>query len=529
VKIDKTVAIVGKRVPAKQSKALSARWAVIRSSRKGAKTRRISMDVREIEAAACDAKKAGMQCVVVIGIGFVGTAVVANLAGITKRGKPLFFVVGLEKDNPEGAARVTRLNCGKSPIYVNDQNLGQVIFSSWKEHRNIAATCDPVVLPHADYVVICINLDLIRTPGQPSDFVMPIDSYASVMRMVGRRIRPDTLVTIESTLPVGMCDKVLYPALCAGYAEQGVDTHANPPLLAYCYERVMPGPGYLQSVSNHWRSFAGVNEESNRQAEAFLGKYVNTKEYPLWRHKSTRAAEIGKLMENAYRATNIAFIEEWAKLAEDTGVDLFDVIASIRCRKGTHDNMMLPGLGVGGYCLTKDALLAAFGAEKLVGAPAELPFSRRAILTNEQMPLRAVEWIKAHFNGSLAGMNALLVGVTYRPGVADTRASPSEIVARALIDESCQVQAYDRLIERWQELPDVTVHSDFDKAIKDKQIVVIALPDPGYRQQNLPQKIAASVAPGGIVIDPWDLIGDQTAKELKDKQIAIRIYGRGDI
>lgn len=470
-----------------------------------------------------------MECVVVIGIGFVGTAVIANLARIAKRGKPLFFVVGLEKDDLEGAAKVARLNCGKSPIYANDQNLGQVIFSSWKEHRNIAATCDPDILPQADYVVICINFDLIRTPGQISDFTMPIDHYISVIRMVGCRIRPNTLVVIESTLPVGMCDRVLYPALCAGYEERGVDTRENPPLLAYCYERVMPGPGYLRSVNNYWRSFAGVNEESNRKAESFLGKYVNTEEYPLWRHKSTRAAEISKLMENAYRATNIAFVEEWAKLAEDAGVDLFDVIASIRCRKGTHDNMMLPGLGVGGYCLTKDALLAVFGAENLVGAPAELPFSRRAILTNEQMPLRAVKWIKAHFNGSLAGKNALIVGVTYRPGVADTRTSPSEIVARALIDESCQVQAYDPLIEHWKELPDITVYSDFDKAIEDKQIVVIALPDPGYRQQNLPQKIAASVAPGAVVVDPWDMIGDQTAKKLKDKQIAIRIYGRGDI
>src|ERR1700741_392189 len=190
------------------------------------------------------------------------------------------------------------------------------------------------------------------------------------MRMVGRHGRPGPLVTVESTLPFGLCDKVLYPALCDGQREQGVDVEAHPPLLAYCYERVMPGPDYLDSVNNFWRAYAGIDEKSSDAARDFLAKYVNTREFPLWRHKSTRAAEMAKLLENSYRATNIAFIEEWARLAEGAGVDLFDVIKSVRLRKGTHDNMMLPGLGVGGYCLTKDALLAAYGAENLIGIEA---------------------------------------------------------------------------------------------------------------------------------------------------------------
>src|SRR6185503_17849609 len=172
-----------------------------------------------------------------------------------------------------------------------------------------------------------------------------------------------------------------------------------------------------------------------------LSKYVNVEKYPLWRHKTIRAAEMAKLLENSYRATNIAFIEEWARLAEAVGVDLFDVIHSVRVRKGTHDNMMFPGLGVGGYCLTKDALLAAFGAETLLGVDAKLPFSRRAILTNENMPLRTLELARMHFDGSLPGRTAAILGVTYRAGVADTRSSPAETVARALLAEKVRVRA----------------------------------------------------------------------------------------
>src|SRR5262249_54099373 len=155
------------------------------------------------------------------------------------------------------------------------------------------------------------------------------------MRMVGRHVRPGTLVTVESTLPIGLCDQVLYPALCQGQREQGIDVERHAPRLAYCYERVMPGPTYLDSVNQYWRAYAGIDPESADAARDFLGKYVDVERYPLWRHKSTRAAEMAKLLENSYRATNIAFIEEWARLAEGAGVDLFDVIASIRLRKGT--------------------------------------------------------------------------------------------------------------------------------------------------------------------------------------------------
>ena len=117
------------------------------------------------------------------------------------------------------------------------------------------------------------------------------EGYAAAMQMVGRHMRPGTLVTVESTLPLGLCDTVLYPALCEGQRERGVDTDAQPPLLAYCYERVMPGPNYLDSVNHFWRAYAGIDEESADRAEEFLSKYVAVDQYPLWRHKSTRAAE----------------------------------------------------------------------------------------------------------------------------------------------------------------------------------------------------------------------------------------------
>jgi UDP-N-acetyl-D-glucosamine dehydrogenase len=485
------------------------------------------MEFAVLEGRAREARAAGREIVLVLGLGFVGTAVAGNLARAERSKKRLFFVIGLDRDDPAGREKAGRLDQGRSPTYANDPSLERVIGEACTVSKNLVGTVDPRAIGLADVVVSCINLDVERAAGQTQELRVPTEGYASAMRMVGRHLRPGALVTVESTLPIGLCDRVLHPALCDGLREQGVDVAKQPPKLAYCYERVMPGPDYLDSVNNYWRAYAGIDEASADAARDFLSKYVEVDKFPLWRHKSTRAAEMAKLLENSYRATNIAFIEEWSKLAEGAGVDLFDVVKSVRVRKGTHDNMMLPGLGVGGYCLTKDALLAAYGAEKLLGLEADMPFSRRAILTNERMPLRAVQWIESHFDGALAGRKAALIGVTYRPGVADTRSTPTEIVARELARRGVEVRAYDPLVETWDELPEVPVSRDPEAAVAGADIVVICLPDPHYKP-FLAELLRKTMRAGSIVVDPWNVVVDACAADFARRGVALEVYGRGD-
>ncbi len=490
------------------------------------------MRFEEISERAKAARGEGREVVLVLGLGFVGTAVVANLARTEKAGKRSFFVIGLDRDDAAGRQKAESLDQGRSPTYADDPSLAQVIADAAVEPRSVVGSVDPRCIALADVVVSCINLDLVRAPGQTEVLACPTDGYAAAMKMVGVHMRPGTLVCIESTLPLGMSDRVIYPALCEGQAQQGIDVRTAPPLLAFCYERVMPGPNYLDSVNNYWRAYAGIDARSADRARDFLTKYVNVEKFPLWRHKTIRAAEMAKLLENSYRATNIAFIEEWARLAEDVGVDLFDVIHSVRMRKGTHDNMMFPGLGVGGYCLTKDALLAAFGAETLLGVDAKLPFSRRAILTNESMPLRTLELAKMHFEngngGSLRGRTAAILGVTYRAGVADTRSSPAETVARALLEQKVRVRAWDPLVFPWEEVREVESCREAAEAIRGADLVVICLPDPGYRS-FLPALLAETLAPGSIVVDPWNMIAEGVGAELAKKNVRLEVFGRGDV
>ena len=120
---------------------------------------------------------------------------------------------------------------------------------------------------------------------------------------------------------------------------------------------------------------------------------ISTDEYPLTRLGNTNETEMAKVLENSYRAMNIAFMVEWSRFAEEVGVNLYEVVDAIRMRP-THANLMYPGIGVGGYCLTKDALLASWARQNLIGERQPLSQSESAININDQMPRFSFEYFQ---------------------------------------------------------------------------------------------------------------------------------------
>ena len=117
----------------------------------------------------------------------------------------------------------------------------------------------------------------------------------------------------------------------------------------------MPGPDYLDSILNNWRVYSGHTNKSEALCEEFLSTIINTNKYPLTKLSSLTSSEMAKIMENSYRAVNIAFIEEWARFSEKIGTNSFEIINAIR-KRPTHNNIRQPGFGVGGYCLTKGSI-----------------------------------------------------------------------------------------------------------------------------------------------------------------------------
>jgi len=258
------------------------------------------------------------------------------------------------------------------------------------------------------------------------------------------------LVIVETTVPPGTCERVVAPVLQERLRARGVEPDSV--LLAHSYERVMPGAAYLDSIVNFWRVYAGLTPAAADACETFLQKIIDTKRFPLARMPNMRASEMGKVMENSYRATTIAFVEEWSRLAEKIGVDIFPVIDAIRVRP-THSNFRQPGFGVGGYCLTKDPLFGGIAARELFALPdLSFPISELAVTINRRMPLETLRLLREEWDGSVAGKKVLLLGVSYRPDVGDTRHAPAELFVRAAQKEGAVVDAYDPLVSHWREL-----------------------------------------------------------------------------
>jgi UDP-N-acetyl-D-glucosamine dehydrogenase len=408
----------------------------------------------------------------------VGTAMALAMASARDaRGEPAFEVVGVEVETPKGRERAEALRSGRVPVDSADPRMAEAL-QAGLEAGNLTATTDPEVYGRAAVTVMDIGLDLSRAPdGSPQVDFEPLRAAA---RGLGERMPEGSLVIVETTVPPGTCEIVIAPEIDDALAERGMARGGI--LLAHAYERVMPGDRYLDSIVNFWRVYAGLTEPAADACEAFLSSVINVSDFPLTRLPSTAASEIGKLLENSYRATTIAFMEEWGRFAEALDVDLFEVIAAIR-RRPTHSNMRQPGFGVGGYCLTKDPLFAQYGAHELLGLrDLEFPFSARSVQMNEAMPLVTLDRLEELLGGELTGRRLLLLGVTYREGVADTRSSPSRVFRDAAQERGAELVAHDPLLSSWDgmaelpsELPDP---SGFDA-------VVFAVAHPEYSALDL--------------------------------------------
>jgi UDP-N-acetyl-D-mannosaminuronate dehydrogenase len=118
--------------------------------------------------------------------------------------------------------------------------------------------------------------------------------------------------------------------------------------------------------------------------------------------------------------------------------------------------------------------------------------------------------------------------VTYRPGVADTRSSATEIVARALREKGSEVVAYDPLVDTWEELPEVPVMPDAKEAVAEADAVVVCLPDGHYRD-FLPKLLMSSLSSGAMVVDPWNMVADEVEADFAERGVGLEVFGRGDV
>lgn len=454
--------------------------------------------------------------VVVQGLGFVGAAMCVAVASATDAdGEPAFDVVGVDRDDPHGRDRVDALNAGRLPFVAEDPALADAARAA-HERGNLACCWDEDAYSAADIVVVDVPLDVdwAHDPPLPS-----FEPFRDAVRAVARRVQPGTLVLIETTVPPGTTEHVVRPLVEAELAARGLD--GSDVLLAHSYERVMPGPGYLASITAFWRVYGGVTAEAADATERFLACVVDVDRFPLRRLDSTTASETAKVLENAFRATTIALMDEWSRFAEAAGVDLFQVVEAIRDRP-THSNIRTPGLGVGGYCLTKDPLFGALAASSILELDVEFPLSTASVGINRRSPLAAVRMATDLVGGSLDCRRVLLCGVSYRAGVADTRCAPTETFARALLDAGADLSVHDPLVEEWTEMG-ITCRRTLP-TVSEYDLVVFAVDHPVYRTIDVPQWVGDHRP---AVLDAFDVLAAQQRHALEELGCRVASVGRG--
>ena len=459
-------------------------------------------------------KKKKLQKIVVQGLGYVGAATMAAISLAMNEGnKPKYKIIGLDLNSKLGRNRINLLNKGFFPFKSSDKKMLKAIKKASKEER-LFATYDTICLKDAYAVIVNIPLDINFKNNEP---YVNFTTFKKAIETIAKNISQTCLVLVETTVPPGTCEKVIMPILEKIFIRRNLDK--NKIRLAHSYERVMPGPQYIDSIINNWRVYSANNKKAENFCKRFLQSFLNTSDFPLTKLSSMTSSETAKIMENSYRSTNIAFIEEWARFSEKIGINCYEVIEAIR-KRPTHNNIRVPGFGVGGYCLTKDPYFGKVSAVQLFkNKNLKFPFSEKGLKTNRAMRLENLKLLKVHINS--LKKKILVLGAAYRSEVDDLRNTPSEVFIDELIKNKANVFVHDPYVKVWKNyniLNKFPISNRFE-------IIILAVAHNFYRKLNFLKWLNKN---NKIVLDANNIIKEKIRKELISRGNTIITTGRGD-
>jgi nucleotide sugar dehydrogenase len=375
----------------------------------------------------------------------------------------------------------------------------------------------------------------------------------ATMKTIGENISPDCLVLIETTVAPGTTEFVAWPILKKEFSKR--DLKATP-LLAHSFERVMPGREYVASIRDFWRVCSGCNKKARGRVEKFLHEVLNTKKFPLTVMDRPIESETTKIMENSYRATILAYMNEWSIFSERNGIDIIKVIKAIKMRP-THSNMIFPGPGIGGYCLPKDGGLGYWAYKHILGfedGDSLFKITPTAIDINDTRALHVTELTRDALKDMgkyIAGSDILLCGASYRQDVGDTRYSGSELVVRKLAEMGAEIRVHDPYVDHWyefesqdtypapghswarffrnqDELTKLRVGKDLKAGLSGVEAVILAVPHSQYLKLD-PEQIVKWAGGPIAVIDCFGILSDDAIKQYLKLGCEVKALGRGHI
>lgn len=331
-----------------------------------------------------------------------------------------FEVVGFDNN----VQIVEQLNRGISHI----EGVESSTLQSWIQAGRYRATSRGSDLTDVDLVVIAVPTPL-NIDRQPD-----LGFIDAACKTIGENFKTPVLVINESTSFPGTLRNYIKPAI-ERYSKSPVDH-----LYAISPERVDPGRGdYNQR--NTPRLYAGLTPEASEKTHSFYSKFCDE----LVEVSSPEIAEAAKLFENTFRQVNIALVNEFAQIAHSLGISVYETLDAANT-KPYGFMKFTPSAGVGGHCIPVDPTYLAAVAEEH-GAPTT--FIRRANEVNLEMSKYVVDRVQADNGGSLQGKSVLVVGVAYKPNVADVRETAAELVIAHLRERGAVVSWHDDIVNSW--------------------------------------------------------------------------------
>jgi UDP-N-acetyl-D-glucosamine dehydrogenase len=351
--------------------------------------------------------------IAIIGQGYVGLTISA-FAG------EYFEVVGFDNNR----RIVDQLNSGISHI----EGVESSTLQKWIKAGRYSATVSGPALADADLVVIAVPTPLTKNRQPDLTFI------EAACKTIGENVKKSVLVINESTS---------FPGTLRNYIKPAIEKYSNN-LFEHMYaispERVDPGRSDFNQ-KNTPRLYAGLTPEASKLTREFYSQFCDQ----LVEVSSPEVAEAAKLFENTFRQVNIALVNEFAQIAHALGISVYETLDAADT-KPYGFMKFTPSAGVGGHCIPVDPTYLAAVAEEH-GAPAT--FIRRANEVNLDMSKYVVDRVQADNGGSLQGKSVLVVGVAYKPNVADVRETAAELVIEHLRARGAVVSWHDEMVISW--------------------------------------------------------------------------------
>jgi UDP-N-acetyl-D-glucosamine dehydrogenase len=400
----------------------------------------------------------------VVGLGYVGLPLAVEFA------EAGFTVLGIDLD----PNRVAAINAGQS--YIGDvpaERLRPLV-----EARRLMATSTYDMVPQLDSISICVPTPLGKSRDPDISYIL------QAADAISQRSRRGQLIVLESTTYPGSTEEIIAPRLVANGLRIGEDI-----FLAFSPERVDPGnPVY--TIRNTPKVIGGMTPACLEVASALYGSIIET----IVPVSSPAAAEMTKLLENTFRAVNIALVNEIAIMCDRLGLDVWEVIDAA-ATKPFGFMRFLPGPGLGGHCIPVDPHYLAW---KLRTLNYTARFIELAGEINSHMPHYVVDKVIAALNDAckpVRGSAVLILGVAYKKDVSDIRESPALDIMRELILRGANLSYHDPHVPRLQ-LDDALMQSMelTDQVLQQADCVVIVTDHSVYDWEWVAQN-------AGLIVD----------------------------